>query len=83
MSKSIRVRSFVFKFVDLCRKSCDVNNWDLMATDVSRTERMWIMAVQEDCFEVDIQSLQGHGIAMFLQKQLNLFLDHEGVIGAY
>ena len=29
---------------------------------------------------MDIQSLQGHGIAMLLQKQLNLCLDHEGVI---
>ena len=75
----IKVTSFVLKFVDLCRKSCDVNNWDLTATDISKAERIWIKTVQEDCFDVELQSLGGKRITILLQHQLNLSLENEGV----
>ena len=89
MNKLLRVTFFVLKFIDLCIKSRDVNSWDLTTTDVSKSDRIWIRTVQENCFEVGVQSSLGHGIAMFFKKQLKLFLENkksfiiEGVLSTF
>ena len=67
----------MLRFVDLCRKSCDVSSKKLTVTDILRAERIWTEAVQEESFEPELQSLQGRGTVTLLQKQL---LDKDGII---
>ena len=41
---------------------------------------MWIKSIQRASFESELQSLHGQGVVTLLQRQLNLFLDKEGII---
>ena len=41
---------------------------------------MWVKSVQRSSFESELQSLRGQSVVTLLQKQLNLFLDKEGII---
>ena len=66
--------------VDYCRGQGDVRDQRLTATDIERAETMWIKSVQRSSFDSELQSFGGHSVATLLQKQLNLFLDEEGVI---
>ena len=78
--KLLRVTALVLKFVDYCKGQGDVRNQRLTATDLERAETMWIKSVQRSSFDSKLQSFGGHSVASLLQKQLNLFLDKEGVI---
>ena len=78
--KLLRVTALVLKFVDYCRGKGDVRDQRLTATDIERAETMWIKSVQRSSFNSELQSFGGHSVATLLQKQLNLFLDEEGII---
>ena len=78
--KLLRVTALVLKFVDYCRGQGDVSDQRLTATDIERAETMWIKSVQRSSFNSELQSFGGHSVATLLQKQLNLFLNEEGII---
>ena len=80
LMKLLRVTALVLKFIDLCKKRCDMHNQKLTATDIVRAETMWIKSIQRASFESELQSLHGQGVVTLLQRQLNLFLDKEGII---
>ena len=81
LMKLLRVTALVLKFVDhLCRKRGDMHSPKLTATDIGRAETMWVKSVQRSSFESELQSLRGQIVDTPLQKQLNLFLDKEGII---
>ena len=73
----LKVTAYVLKFVELCRRSCNVDDNRLTATDVLRAERIWTKAVQEHSFDAELQSLCGSGIITLLQK---LVVDQQGII---
>ena len=80
MTRLLRATAYVLKFMDLCRKSCNKNEKQLTASDLLKAERIWIKTIQGSSFEAELLSLQGQSTATLLQKQLDLFIDQEGIV---
>ena len=68
------------KFVDLCKKTINPGSKELTAIDLLKAESSWTKTVQGSSFAPELQSLRRGDKPTLIQKQLNLFLDNEGII---
>ena len=81
--KLLRVTTMVVKFTRLCQK--DIGNQILSGTleltvqDLQSAEELWIKSIQQQAFPNEYQNIVHNKREVFF-KQLNLFLDENGII---
>jgi hypothetical protein len=78
INKLFRVTNYVFKFINICRKTKDDIN--------TKSDRYWLKCMQSEAFAPEIAYLQnanksGKEIPAIV-NQLNLFIDEEGMLRA-
>ena len=78
------VRRFVFKLKGQNSRNTLITNegmyHDISSTEFREAERYWIKYIQLSCFKNEIDSLKDKDNFTNLVKQLNLFLDEDGIL---
>ena len=79
----LRILAYVLRFIDalMKRKGVDCNGLELTASEMSRSETLWIQAVQQCSFEREIQFLlKPTGACPQLVDQFSLFVDNDQLL---
>ena len=79
----LRILAYVLRFIDalMKRKGVDCNGLELTASEMSRSETLWIQAVQQCSFERETQFLlKPTGACPQLVDQFSLFVDNDQLL---